>query len=488
MRKRPELAAGPRARIGRPQAPTHQTRDCVRHKESIRTSGLLLMLMTGFALAAVPVAARPAFPGAQGHGANAQGGRGGRIVRVTNLNDAGAGSLRACIETKGPRVCVFAVSGVIRFTSRRPLITEPRLTIAGETAPGGGIVLTHAGGPDGLTPIAIKGTSNIVIRHIRVRPDRLGSSRSGASAFTIENSRDVVLDHVSGSWAQDENLTNQGFNTNITVSNAILAEGIPRHDKCALLASDPARAQRYSFVRSLCAHNGDRNPDANFPPGSCVEVTNNIFYNAQSQFAEVWEGAGGTPISFRGNVFRRGPNTTGSAAAIDRVSIGSLGTASIHATGNMVDGNMLLFSLAAGTARVASPACKPASPVLPARSAWVEVLTTSGALPRDEVDRRIVKETISRSGRIRREPGRLPVLAAGRPYPDVDADGMDDRWEASNGANPRSADPWGDADGDGWANLEEFLDWRHRLLVQAARQSISVKALTAALDGQDIRE
>lgn len=488
MRGRQEAAAGRHARDGRRGARTRQSRAYPKRKPSGRRPALVLALMTAFALAAVPAAARPAFPGAQGHGANALGGRGGRVIRVTTLNDAGPGSLRACIEARGPRVCVFAVSGVIRFTSRRPLITEPRLTIAGETAPGGGIILAHAGGPDGLTPIAIKGTSNIVIRHIRVRPDRLGSSRSGASAFTIENSSNVVLDHVSGSWAQDENLTNQGFNTNITVSNAILAEGIPRHDKCALLASDPAKAQRYSLIRSLCAHNGDRNPDANFPPGSCVEVTNNIFYNAQSQFAEVWEGAGGTPISFRGNIFRRGPNTTGSAAAIDRVSIGSLGTASIHASGNMVDGNMLLFSLAAGTARVASPACKPASPVLPARSAWVEVLATSGALPRDEVDRRIVTETISRSGKIRREPGRLPVLAAGHPYPDVDADGMDDRWEASNGANPRSADPWGDADGDGWANLEEFLDWRHRLLVQVARQSLSVEALTAALKGQDIRE
>src|SRR3546814_4955771 len=99
----------------------------------------------------------------------------------------------------------------------------------------------------------------------------------------------VILDHVSGAWALDENVNGQGQNDLITVSWSIFAEGIPRHDKCALLASDPRGPQRFSFVKNLCAHNGDRNPDANFPPDSCVEIVNNVFYNAGSQFAEIWE-------------------------------------------------------------------------------------------------------------------------------------------------------------------------------------------------------
>src|SRR3546814_8729972 len=130
----------------------------------------------------------------------------------------------------------------------------------------GGILLTHAGGANGFTPLVVKRTHDVVVRHIRVRTDRNGEERGGNDAFTIEDSSNVILDHVSGSWALDENVNGQGQNDLITVSWSIFAEGIPRHDKCALLASDPRGPQRFRFVKNLCAHNGDRNPDANFPP------------------------------------------------------------------------------------------------------------------------------------------------------------------------------------------------------------------------------
>src|SRR3546814_344804 len=111
--------------------------------------------------------------------------------------------------------------------------------------------------------------------------------------------------HVSGSWAADELVNPYGDNDNITISWSLFAEGIPRHDKCALLGGDPKGPQHLSFVGNLCAHNGDRNPDVNFRPGSCVKVINNIFYNAQSQFTEIWESYGGTPVSVVGNVVQR---------------------------------------------------------------------------------------------------------------------------------------------------------------------------------------
>jgi pectate lyase len=189
-----------------------------------------------------------AFPGAEGFGRFAKGGRGGAIIQVTNLNDSGPGSLRACIDAAGPRVCVFRVGGVIRFTSKRPVIHNPYLTIAGETAPGGGILLTHAGGPDGLTPLAIKNSHDIVIRHIRVRTDLAGAQRGSNDAFTIDNSRNVILDHVSGSWALDENVNSSTQADDITISWSIFAEGIIRHDKCALLGSDPTGPQQLSFI------------------------------------------------------------------------------------------------------------------------------------------------------------------------------------------------------------------------------------------------
>ncbi|HEX7743008.1 MAG TPA: hypothetical protein VF442_11350, partial [Sphingobium sp.] len=217
-----------------------------------------------------------AFPGAEGFGRRARGGRGGAIIQVTTLQDHGPGSLRACIEASGPRTCVFRVGGVIRFTTRRPIIRNPYITIAGQTAPGGGILITHGGGADGFTPIIAKDTHDVIIRHIRVRTDLNGEVRGSNGSFLFENSRNIIFDHVSGAWALDQIMSGYGENDNITVSNSIFTEGIPRHDKCALLGSNPRKPQKISFIRNLCAHNGDRNPDVNFMPLSCIELLNNV--------------------------------------------------------------------------------------------------------------------------------------------------------------------------------------------------------------------
>lgn len=412
--------------------------------------------------------AAPAFPGADGYGRDAAGGRGGRVIAVTTLADAGPGSLRACIDAKGPRVCVFRVGGVIRFVTRRPVIRNPYITIAGETAPGGGILLTHNGGDQAFTPLVVKDTHNVVIRHIRVRPDRLGTDRGANGAVTVESSRDVIIDHVSGSWALDQNLTFYGFNDRVTVSWSIFSEGIPRHDKCALLASHPKRAQRISFIRNICAHNGDRNPDVNFFPGSCVEVVNNLFYNAQSQFAEVWESWGGTPVSIVGNHFRKGPNTSSNAAGIDRPLIGSTGPARIFARDNVFDG-VPDYTMAARLNLVGKPSCRLTVKAAPGRTVMPALLARAGALPRDAFDQRIVREVATRTGRIVASPGTLPVIASGVTYPDADADGMDDRWEARNGAQPGRFDAWENPDAQGFLNLDRFLDWRHRQLVAGVK-------------------
>lgn len=403
-----------------------------------------------------------AFPGAEGFGRYARGGRGGEIISVTTLADSGPGSLRACIDAEGPRVCVFRVGGVIRFTTKRPVIRNPYLTIAGETAPGGGILLTHDGGPDGLTPLVIKGTHDVVIRHIRVRPDRRGTNRGGNDAYTIENSRAVILDHVSGSWALDENLNGHGQNDDITISWSIFAQGIRPHDKCALLGSDPKGPQKLSFVKNLCADNGDRNPDINFTPGSCIEILNNVLYNGDFQFAEIWESYGGSPVNIVGNVFRAGPNTNFRAPAIDRQRIGTAGEAKIFMDGNELDGSLVATSPAVQGSLVPKPVCGYASERLPAAEAYHQVLARAGAFPRDAVDEQVVREVKSRSGSLKGEPGVLPWIAPGKPYADRDGDGMSDHWERTHGLDPTKNDAWRDKDKNGWLNLEEFLDYAHR--------------------------
>lgn len=403
-----------------------------------------------------------AFPAAVGYGGQSRGGAGGKIIAVTTLANAGPGSYRECVEASGPRVCVFRVDGVIRFTGPPPVIRNPFLTIAGQTAPGNGITLSHAGGPNGRTPLVIKKTHDVVVRHIRVRLDRAGEDRSAEDAITIENSRDVVIDHVSASGARDELVNGHGENDNITVSHSIFSYGLPSHDKCALLASDPPGPVSFSFIGNVCAHNGDRNPDANFPPGSCVEVINNVLYNAQSEFAEVWEGEGGTPISIVGNIFIAGPDTHADSVGIENDRTASTGRAELFAANNSFLGTFTRLSPNAKEILVASPPCKLTVAPLAAAAALEQALEEAGTYPRDEIDRQVIAEIRNRSGRIGHLPRNLAGPSGAAPYPDEDQDGMDDRWERAGGAELGKADPWQDANADGIANFEAFLAQRER--------------------------
>ena len=401
---------------------------------------------------------RLAFRGAEGFGAVSEGGRGGRVIAVTTLEDSGPGSLRACIETSEPRVCVFRVSGVIRFTQRPPRIRNPYLTIAGQTAPGGGITLAHSGGDAGRTPLVIKDTHDVVVRHLRVRTDRVGNERGSEDAVTIENSSRVIVDHVSASWARDEIVNGYADNDEITISNSIFSWGIPRHDKCALLAADSFQPQRVSFIGNLCAHNGDRNPDINFTPGSCIEIFNNVFYNAESEFAEVWESHGGSPVSIVGNSFIAGPDTRSDAVGIVRQTIGSKGKASAYLRGNLFDGAFTHLDGSVADIATDTPPCQFTMQPLLAQDAYTQVLQSAGAHPRDALDRQVVSEVQRRGGKLAKAPGSIPAVEAGTPYPDADEDGMDDRWERDHGADPETPDSWSDSDGDGISNLEQFLD------------------------------
>jgi hypothetical protein len=412
-----------------------------------------------------PVAGEQAFPGAIGYGAGSKGGRRGRVIAINTLADAGPGSFRACVEERGPRICIFRVSGVVRFTGKPPVISEPYLTIAGQTAPGEGITLAHGGGPLGRTPLLVKGTHDIVIRHIRVRNDRIGGSREAEDSITIERSENVILDHLSASWARDELVNGYADNDRITISNSIFAEGIPRHDKCALLASDPEGPQRFSFIGNICAHNGDRNPDLNFSPGSCVEIVNNVFYNAQSEFAEIWQSFGGAPVALIGNSFIAGPNTRPDTVGVARNLLGSKGTAKVYLWDNAFIGEFNHISPLLASAIVPAPPCPGTIVAATAKAAYETVLRSAGALPRDALDRRAVKDIRQLGGRIVRKPGEIPSIAAGPPYPDADGDGMDDGWEASHAADPHRYDPWEDGDGNGLTNLDQFLAYRSQQLM-----------------------
>ncbi|MHC4204308.1 MAG: pectate lyase, partial [Planctomycetota bacterium] len=138
----------------------------------------------------------PAFPGAEGFGAQSIGGRGGKVLFVSNLNDSGPGSLRAAVETEESRTVIFHVSGTIALKSAI-VITEPYITIAGQTAPGDGICLkNHA---------LVIATNHVIVRHIRCRPG--DNAKAESDSLSVSSGRDIIVDHCSASWSVDETLS-----------------------------------------------------------------------------------------------------------------------------------------------------------------------------------------------------------------------------------------------------------------------------------------
>ncbi|MGF1545597.1 MAG: polysaccharide lyase family 1 protein [Parvularculaceae bacterium] len=411
-----------------------------------------------------------AFASAQGHGRYAVGGRGGEIMLITTTRDGGPGSLRECLEAAGPRVCIFRVGGLFRFEGERPIIANPFITVAGQTAPGDGVVIAHSGGATGRTPLVVKDTHDVVIRHVRVRPDRVSDDRGGNDGVTIENSRDVILDHASVSWALDENVDVYGPSDDVTVSWSIFAEGVQDHDKCALISGATDTPQNISFLNNLCAHNGDRNPNVDVAPGSCVEVVNNVFYNGDFEFVEIWETRGGSPVSVVGNTMKAGPSTSAVASAVRRSTVESKGEARIFLRDNDVVGALAEMGPDVEAARVSEPPCPLTLRPVGAAMAAEAVFGAAGALPRAAVDERIVAEAREGRGALVDRPGGLPEYESADAPLDFDADGMADGWEREHGADAAAFDPWADADGDGVANLEEYLDELHARLVRAARR------------------
>lgn len=200
-----------------------------------------------------------AFPGAEGYGAYASGGRGGTVVHVTNLNDSGAGSLAEAVSKPG-RIVVFDVGGVIDITKSNLTIAS-NITIAGQTAPGEGITLY--GGR-----VIAAGSSNVIIRYIRMRGS-IAMNRSKCT-LTLDNCDKVILDHCSISWGRWDNVHIKDA-TNITWQNCIISEGIDPQRFGAITDG----TTNWTVAHCLWADNKSRNPKM-----KCgIQYYNNVVYN-----------------------------------------------------------------------------------------------------------------------------------------------------------------------------------------------------------------
>ena len=414
----------------------------------------------------------PAFPGAEGHGRFAQGGRGGGVLIVTNLEDAGQGSLRAAVEARGPRTVVFETAGTIRLKS--PLkVSRGRITIAGQTAPGEGITLADQ-------PLIIA-ADDVVVRFLRVRLG--GESGVQEDAITISRGRRIILDHLSASWSVDETLSVGSRYSppedgvyDVTVQWSLIGESLNRslHEKGRHGYGSLVRGghgARFSFHHNLWANHQARMPrPGNYngpevdPVGPFIEFRNNVFYNWGGGHAGYnADTATHAAYDFVGNSYLPGPDSGGRLAFCEDNSLSRAWFEGNSMAGiGPADPWSLVGCKPPEGYRARGPLAASNVNTTPSAVAEAAVLEKAGASKaRDAVDQRIVAGIRDRTGRLidsEKDVGGWPVLKGGVAPADLDRDGMADAWERAKGLNPDDgADGAADRDGDGWTNLEAYL-------------------------------
>ncbi|MEY2880471.1 MAG: hypothetical protein RLZZ15_2851, partial [Verrucomicrobiota bacterium] len=436
-----------------------------------------LLLSVALALAAlVPTHAAapstlPAFPGAEGFGATTPGGRGGKILFVTNLDDSGPGSLReACEVASGPRIVLFRVAGTIAL--KKPIVVRnPFLTLAGQSAPGDGVCLR-----DNYFGIA---THDVIVRYLR---SRLGdTSKQESDCIDLLNgAHDCILDHCSATWSVDECLSTSGDNQNCTMQWCLIGESLnqSKHAKGKHGYGSLARANGpMSWHHNLWIHNDARNPRLgdNYGRGGKFpefDVRNNVIYDFGGTASGLTQGK--FTANYVGNYLRPGP----SSKARTPIHIGNKPVDSdivFYLHDNVLDGDAAqtadnakmidAYELDGKPQARTSPTPFPAAPVktVSATAALDLILATVGAsLPvRDSVDARLVSHVRTRGGKLidsQNEVGGWPVLKTG-PLPlDTDGDGLPDAWELAHGLDPKNPKDASALAKSGYTHLEEFLN------------------------------
>jgi hypothetical protein len=455
----------------------------------------------------LPQADIAAFPGAEGGGKFSFGGRGGRVIVVTNLNDDGPGSFRWACEQGGARIVVFNVAGIIRI--KTPLmIRAPYITIAGQTAPGDGVCI--AGESVWIN------THDVIIRYMRFRRGEtwVGRRDDAIGGNPIGN---IIIDHVSATWGLDENMSmyrhmyndstgkiEDKFGTvNITIQNSIFGEAL---DTWNHAFGSTLGGENCTFMRNLWANNAGRNPSVGW--NGVFNFANNVIFNWVHRSID--GGDYRAQFNIINNYFKPGPATPKTAIAY-RILKPESGRSKLkekyygraYVSGNIVEGYPAVTkdNWNGGVqvegendrieldASMKWPKPLPMAPItiLSAEEAKKYVLANAGAtLPkRDAVDTRIVKQVTT--GRIEYDPNvkppetqfkhrRMPVDSykigiitdpaqvggypeyKGTPYIDSDNDGIPDLYETKNGLNPKNAADAARIAKNGYSNIENYLN------------------------------
>jgi hypothetical protein len=383
------------------------------------------------------------FPGAQGYGVTTPAGRGGEIIHVTNLNDSGTGSFRAAVEASGPRIVVFDISGTIELQSDIT-ISEPYITIAGQTAPAPGIQLRNQ-------TVKIK-THDVLMQHMALRPGDTFVDGDGGSVHALvvySSAYNCVFDHLSLYWGIDECVGVYG--DNLTFSNNIIAEGLDDSyhpegpHSCGMLVM--GGADNVAVVRNLFAHHNHRSPWVK--EDTTVYHANNYAYDSRGTFFNFTtdrEPYTGQLISI-GNVYGKGPDTDiyqGLSVSSNFIS------AKVYETDSLGDGDSPYGVLSKvvnidSEYRVDSyPFTPPNYTLLASSLVKGHLIANAGARPamRDSADARVISNLKNFSGSLIDSPSQV----GGWPSYSVNKRVFDE------GTNPN-----GDDDGDGYTNIEETL-------------------------------
>jgi pectate lyase len=386
-----------------------------------------------------------AFPTAEGGGKFATGGRGGRVIIVTNLNDSGEGSFRDAIDQSGPRIVLFAVDGTIDLKSKL-ILKYDSITIAGQSAPGEGICLKGY-------PFYLK-ANNIIIRYIRARMGDINAIED--DAFGGRYIKNIMVDHCSFSWSVDECLSLYA-SEDLTVQWCIISHSLSKtvHSKGAHGFGGIWGGSRATFHHNLIANHSSRNPRFGSDGYSPVDFRNNVVYNWGYKAA--YGGGRKGRINFVANYYKPGPATIAAKrtcfldAADDKSGM-------YYLSGNtMVGSAEVTADNWKGVQQNKTPEARADNPfpVMPinqqtAEMAYESVLKNAGcSYRRDSYDTRVIEEvyngtatageTFGGGGKgiidSQNAVGGWPILKKGKPKKDTDNDGMPDWWEKKNNLN-----------------------------------------------------
>jgi pectate lyase len=418
----------------------------VKHRGRALAPAAVGVFAISFSISAA--AQQLAFPSAEGFGRFATGARGGAVYHVTNLDDAGPGSFRDAVSQPN-RTVVFDVGGLIRLGERFAI--APNTYIAGQTAPGDGIVIYGNG-------LSFSNSNNAIVRYIRVRMGKVGSS--GKDAITIAEGNNMIFDHVSVSWGRDENFSINGPVSNVTIQNSIIAQGLDTHSCGGLIQTDGG----VSILRSLYIDNHTRNAKVK----GVNQFVNNVVYDWREAGYILGDSAGLSYANVTDNYFIEGPEIAKPPFTRGNENFHIYASGNYHdaSKDGVLNGNVLTEAEYGVVTWVGTPFDYPVVSPMTAQQAYQNVVSSAGAsLRRDEVDRYVIDEltSLGAQGAIISDETLLPTggpgTVNGGPAPiDTDQDGMPDQWEQQHSFN--SGDPEdrnGDADGDGYTNLEEYL-------------------------------